>query len=193
MKKLFWVVFFSLIMGQAAMAENYDAAEKLIKCNLDAVISVLQKTDLSKEDKGNRITEIVTPMFDFSRMAKLTLGKRYWPGLSKENKKRFTELFVKRLKESYRDKLFLYTDEKVVYEAPVPVNKKVYIQTYLVSTDNKISMLYKLYKPGNSWKIYDLEVQGVSLVQTYRSQFQEILQSGTIDDLLVKLKEPVDS
>ena len=192
MKKLIYVFVCSLVLSQNVMADDKDAAERLIKTKLDEVISVLQKTDLSIEKKNNQINEIVTPMFDFQRMAMLTLGKKYWPGLSEEEKEKFTDLFVERMKDSYRGKLTLYTDERVIYEAAVQVKNKISIQTYLISKDNKISILYKLFHPKGQWKIYDLEVQGVSVIQTYRSQYTQILQNGTIDDLLLKLEEPVD-
>lgn len=193
MKKLFWAISCSLIMSQAVMAQDKDTAENLIKCKLDAVILVLQQKGLSEQEKSDRIDEIVTPMFDFRRMAMLTLGKKYWPGLKKETQKRFTKSFSKRLQETYLEKLLLYTDEKVVYEAAVGEKNKVHIQTYLVSDNNNISILYKLYNTHNSWKIYDVEIQGISIVQSYRSQFTEILQNGTIDDLLLELEEPVDN
>ena len=120
-------------------------------------------------------------------MAKLSLGRKYWPGLTKEERQRFTELFTKRLKESYLDDLTLYTDEKVVFKTPVQVKRKIKISTELVSKDNKISMLYKFHKSTDSWLIYDIEVQGVSIISTYRSQFDQVLSKGTIDELLLKL------
>lgn len=193
MKKLCWAIFCFLIMNQAVMAQDKDAAERLIRCKLDAVICVLQQKDLSEQEKSDRITEIVSPMFDFPRMAKLTLGKRHWPGLSKEEREKFTEAFTKRLKDSYLNKLLLYTDEKVVYETPLEVKRKVHIPTSLVSEANNISILYKLYYTKNSWKIYDIEIQDISIIQSYRSQFTEALQSGTIEDLLLELEKPVDS
>ncbi|MBW1829445.1 MAG: ABC transporter substrate-binding protein [Deltaproteobacteria bacterium] len=192
MKKLIYAIVCSFVLSQSVMADDRDTAEQLIKTSLDEVISVLQKKDLCLEKKNSQINEIVTPMFDFQRMAMLTLGKKYWPGLSKEEKEKFTDLFVERMKDSYREKLTLYTDERVIYETAVQVKNKIKIQTYLISKDNKISILYKLYHPKGQWKIYDLEVQGVSIIQTFRSQYTQILQNGTIDDLLIKLEKPVD-
>ena len=179
----------SLLMGcQSAAAENKASAEALLKANLAAVFAVLQKQDLDQEAKNREIIEIVNPMFDFSLMAKLTLGRKYWPGLTPEQKESFTQLFIKRLRASYLDSLTLYTDEKVIYETPVEVKQKIHIPTYLVSQNNKISIRYKFYHSESNWKIYDLEIQGVSIVRSYRSQFHEILKSGTIDDLLIKLQ-----
>ena len=192
MKSLLYAVLSLLILSQTVIAEDKTAAEEALKCKLDAVILVLQKKELEIEAKKKAIIEIVTPIFDFPLMAKLTLGRKYWPGLAKEKKERFEELFIKRLKESYLEKLtrYNYTDEKIVYNAPVQVKKKIHIPTDLISKDNKISMLYKLYKSKHNWKIYDIEIEGVSLITTYRSQFNQVLSSGTIDDLLEKLEEP---
>jgi phospholipid transport system substrate-binding protein len=198
MKKLIMIVLlyavFSLVfLSQAVTAHEKNAAEEFLKSNLDAVFTILQKEDLSQQAKSSEVVEIVTPMFDFELMAKLSLGKKYWPDLSRDQKERFTELFIERLRRSYLNKLTAYTDEKVVYELPVAVKKKVHVPTRLISKGNKISMLYKLYSSSNSWKIYDIEIEGVSIIRSYRSQFKEILQKGTFDDLLQKMEEPVNN
>ncbi len=191
MKTLSYAVLSLLIVCQSAMAENKPSAEELLKENLAAVFTVLQKQDLNQEAKNNKIIDIVNPMFDFSLMAKLTLGRKYWPGLTPEQKESFTQLFIKRLRASYLDRLTLYTDEKVLYESSVEVKQKIHIPTCLVSKDKKISILYKFYNSESNWKIYDLEIQGVSIIRSYRSQFHEILKSGTFEDLLTKLEQPV--
>ncbi len=193
MKNLLVAVISLLLFCQSAAADDKSEVEKLLKNNLDAVFTVLQKMDLEEQAKNKEIVDIVTPMFDFELMARLSLGKKHWPGLSQDKKERFTELFIKRLKASYLNNFNLYTNEKVIYEPSVQVSKKVHAQTYLVSKDKKISILYKLYKAENNWKIYDLEIQGVSIIRSYRTQFSSILKSGTIDDLLLKLEDPADS
>jgi len=190
MKHIIYAVLFTLIFSQSVIADDKKEAEEVLKGKLEAVILVLEKKALNEETKKKEIVEIVTPMFNFSLMSKLTLGKKHWPGFTKEQKERFTELFTKRLKDSYLDKMMLYTDEKIEYKESVQVGKKVQIPTILTSKDNKISMLYKLYKSKQGWKIYDIEIQGVSLISTYRSQFDEILRSKTVDDLLAKLEKP---
>jgi phospholipid transport system substrate-binding protein len=189
MKVWFYAVFGLLFLSQAGTADDKSAAEEFIKSNLGAVFSVLQKKDLSQPARKSEVVEIVTPMFDFKLMAKLSLGKKYWPDLSREHKERFTELFVERLRQSYLNKLTAYTDEKIIYEPPVAVKKKVHVPTLLVSQGKKISMLYKLYSSNNTWKIYDVEIQGVSIIRSYRSQFKEILQNGTFDELLQKMQK----
>ena len=185
---------FSLVfLSQAVTAHEKNAAEEFLRSKLDAVFTVLQNKDLTPQAKNSQVVEIVTPMFDFELMAKLSLGKKYWPDLSREQKERFTELFIERLRQSYLNKLTAYTDEKIIYESPLAVKKKVHVPTQLISKGKKISMLYKLYSSNNSWKIYDVEIEGVSIIRSYRSQFNEILQKGTFEDLLQKMQKPVNN
>jgi phospholipid transport system substrate-binding protein len=192
MKSLLGAVLSLLVLSQTVIADDKCDADEILKGKLEAVLSVLQKKELEIEGKKKEIVEIVTPIFDFSLMAKLALGREFWQGLAKEKQERFTELFVKRLKESYLQKLTrsTYKDEKIVYHPPIDVKKKIHIPTDLISKDNKISMQYKLYKSNENWKIYDIEIEGVSIITTYRSQFNQVLRTGTIDDLLAKLEEP---
>jgi phospholipid transport system substrate-binding protein len=193
MKRLFYALLSLLFVCHPAGAGKQTSAEDLLKNNLAAVFEVLKNQDLDPEAKNSKIVEIFSPMFDFPLMAKLTLGKKYWPDLTPEQKENFTQLFIKRLRASYLGRLTLYTDETVSYEPPVEVKQKIHIPTYLVSRDKKISILYKFYNDRAAWKIYDLEIQGVSIIRSYRSQFHEILKTGTFDDLLTKLERTVQN
>ena len=190
---LLYAVLSCLLLSLTVLADDKGAAEQFLKSKLDTVFDVLQKADLEERAKREQIEEIVSPMFDFQLMAKLSLGKKHWPALTPENKNRFTKLFVKRLKQSYLNKISTYTDEKVIYELPVEVKKKVHVPTSLISKGKKVSMLYKFYKTQDRWKIYDIEIQGVSIIRSYRSQCNEILQNGTFEDLLQKLEKPVSN
>ena len=192
MIRIWCAVLCLLVLSQPLMADDKRDAEEIVKSKLDAVFAVLQKKDLDQQMKKKEVNEIVTPMFDFELMAKLTLGKKNWPNLSQEKKEKFTQLYISLLRTSYLDKLALYTDEKVIFEPPAQVKNKVHIPTQLISKDRKTSILYKLYKLSDDWKVYDLEIQGVSIIRSYKSQFDEILQNGTIDDLLLKMEKRDD-
>lgn len=192
MKRLLYAVLILLLTAQAGLTDDKNSAKEILASKLDAALVVLQKKNMDKQERDRQIIEIVTPIFDFSIMAKLSLGRKYWPGLSEEQKEKFTDLFIKRLEASYLEKLSLYTDETVVYKTPVQDGRKVEIPTEVISKDKKILMTYKLYKSTQSWKIYDLEIEGISIIVTYRSQFDQILEKGTFDDLLLKLETPED-
>ena len=123
-------------------------------------------------------------------MAKLTLGRKHWPTMTRQQQDKFTALFVNLLRQTYLDRISKYTDEQVVIQQVAEVNRKVHIYTDLISQGENISMLYKFYRTGNGWKIYDLEVEGISLIVSYRKQFDQILSSGNIDDLIRQLENP---
>ena len=190
MRRMFYTVLVLLLMSQVGWSDDKSSAKELLVAKIEAALSVLQRKDLVQQEKNKQVVKIVEPIFDYNLMAKLTLGRKYWPGLSEKDRERFTDLFVARLRSSYIDKLSLYTDEKVVYDAPVQEGIKIRIPTSVISKNNRIAMIYKLYKSSNSWKIYDIEIEGVSLISTYRSQFYDILSKGTFNDLLLKLEKP---
>ena len=111
MKSLLCSVFIFLVITQSVGADDKDVVKELLEKRVEAAIAVLKKNDLDQQEKNKQIIDIVTPLFDFTLMAKLSLGRKYWPGLIEEKRKRFIDLFTKRLKGSYLDKLTLYTDE----------------------------------------------------------------------------------
>lgn len=188
MKKLIYLFICLFIFSQPVFANDNSDVDTMLRERMDAVISLLQKNDMDKQKRNDEILELVIPIFDFEKMGKLSLGRKYWPTLNKEQQKIYTSLFVKRIQESYLEKLDLYSDEKAVYDEPFMAKKKIRIMTHLISQDNDVDMLYKFYKSKKGWKIYDMEIQGVSVVQTYRSQFDGILKKGTVETLLAKLQ-----
>lgn len=189
MKSLLYAVLALSILSNSAIADDRNTVEKLLKGKLDTVLLVLQNQKLDQQAKKDEISTIIMPVFDFPLMAKLTLGRKHWPGMTQEQQAKFTELFISLMKESYLEKISLYTDERIVFHESVQVKRKVHIATDLISKDNKISMLYKFYKSKHGWRIYDLEIEGISLIVTYRSQFDQVLNEGTVDDLIIKLEK----
>jgi len=196
MKKFVSCLAISLLMHSFAPAEELKTdhmnAHDMLKTRLDAVIRIVANPDLKIEEKDKKVLAIVAPIFDFPLMARLTLGKTQWTALTDQQKKEFTQLFIEHLKHSYRDKITLYTDQKIVFKPAVVKKTKAVVTTELVSKDSSLTILYRLRKQEKlPWRVYDVEIQGVSVVITYQSQFREILQSGTINDLLKQLEETV--
>ena len=186
-----FVSIFSFSFGTSLLvADEVSAIREMTKEKVDHVISTLKDNNLTKEEKKEGILQTIDGLFDFSLMARLSLGKKYWKKLSTEGRNEFTELFVERLKQSYLDKLDLYTDEEVVVdEAKLIKKKRVEVLTYLVSKDDKMEMTYKLYKTKkNTWMVYDVDVLGVSIVQTYRSQFSGVLKNESLEKLIKRLR-----
>ena len=171
-------------------ADEVSEIRAMTKEKVDLVIRTLKDSSLSKEEKKQGILKTIDGLFDFSLMARLSLGKKHWKSLSKSGRKEFSKLFVERLKQSYLDKLDLYTDEEVVVgDAKLTKKNRVEVLTYLVSKDDKKEMTYKLYKTKKKgWMVYDVDVLGVSIVQTYRSQFSGILKKESLEELIERLR-----
>ena len=165
---------------------------ELLRANWDAIISVLQNKDLDQKTKEKIVGKIVVPFFDFPLIAKLALGRKHWPKFTQPQREKFTRLFAERLKASYLDKISLYTDEKAFIKPILRKGNAISIPMELISKDTKIAIIYKIRKVDKSWKIYDIEIQGVSVVLTYRSQFDDILQRDTVEELLSRLQKQIN-
>jgi len=197
--KSFWIaVVIILIASQVVSAGKKDSEDpnypsdpsKLIRTKWNAVISIMQNKDLDQEARVEKINKLVNPIFDFPLMAKLALGREHWPKLTDEQQEIFTRLFVERLRTSYREKIALYTNEEILFKPTQKKKSTISIPMELKTKDKKIAILHKLRKVDKRWKVYDVEIQGVSILMTYRSQFNDILSKGTVEDLLSRLAEP---
>ena len=189
MKYLLSAFLILMVLTQTAAADDASGVRETMETKLNAALGIIEKEELDRQAKQEKVAEIVGPLFDYALMSYYALGKTNWSGLSSEDKKRFTELFTQRLKESYLTKIALYTDEKIVFETPIEEKNKIYIPTYFITQDENMSIVFKFIKRNNDWKIYDVEIEGISIISSYRSQFKETLQSGTIEELLTKLEE----
>jgi phospholipid transport system substrate-binding protein len=180
----------ALLFSQPALADETDLVKKTAREKINQVVDTIRDKGLDKKTRNEKIIETISPMFDFSQMAKLSMGKKNWQRMNKKQQQEFNKLFVKRLQESYLEKLDLYTDEEVTVDEAKQVKKRIHVTSHLVSKDDKMEMIYKFYKKKNQdWMVYDVKVMGVSIVQTYRSQFAGILKNQSIEDLLKKLRE----
>jgi phospholipid transport system substrate-binding protein len=190
MRILFLSLICALLLFPTALADEPDSIKKLTEEKVNKVIDAIRDKSLDKKTRNEKIIETISPMFDFSQMAKLSMGKTNWMRMNNQQRQEFNELFVKRLQESYLEKLDLYTDEEVAVSEAMRVKNRIHVTSHLVSKDDRMEMIYKFYQKKNrNWKVYDVEIMGVSIVQTYRSQFSGILKNQSIEDLLKKLRE----
>lgn len=187
MRYVFTTILCLLFLVPPAWADARSEVRELLKTKIDAVVLVLKDKTLDKAHRGEQINALINPIFAYSTMAKLSLGKKHWSTLNPEQRKTFSTLFIARLQESYLDKLDIYNGEEILFGEAEAAGKKVQVPTTLLSKDSRIEMIYKFYRSKAGWKIYDVEIAGVSVVQSYRAQFNAMLSSGTIDELLKKL------
>ena len=150
------------------------------------------KGEASTQQRRETLRKVIYEQFSFEKMSQLCLGK-YWKDRSDEEKKAFIELFGKLLEETYLSKIEGYTNEKAEYLKEIITDKKAQINTRIITEKIEIPIDYRLYQEKDgSWRVYDLIIEGVSLVGNYRSQFDEILQRDNYEKLIQELKKKIE-
>jgi len=190
MKKMACLLLVFLLFSHVVVADVEHEAGKLLKRSVDKIFTVLSDKELTTDQKKSKVIEITNPVFSFSLMAKLSLGKVHWSQFNAKQKAEFIDLYTKLFQSFYIEKLDFFSNETVVFQpATIVGKKKVKIQSALISKGTQYSMLYNMFKTGHGWKIYDLEIEGVSILRSYRSQYHHFLKKGGIEGLLAKMRE----
>jgi len=193
MKKLFLLVtLVSFLLPYSASALQENEIGSVMRKKVDIVLTILNDQNRSKTERHAAIEKEMDPYFDFELMAKLSLGKEGWQSATPAQRKEYVALFERRIKDSYMNKIDLYKDEEIHLDAPVKANKRILLNSYIIEKGEKKEVLYKFYhSKKDDWLIYDVDVLGVSIIQSYRSQFASELQKGSMEQLLQKLREPL--
>lgn len=168
-----------------------------VKTTVDRVIEVLKDESLKGKEKASerreKLRKIIKSRFDFEEMARRTLA-RNWRKRTEEERKEFVSLFSRFLEASYLDKIENYSNEEVVYEGESVNKDSAMVKTKIITKDGTdIPINYRLLKKDGRWMIYDVVVEGVSLVSNYRTQFNRIIKGSSFDALLKQLRKKVDS
>ena len=193
-KILVGVLFTGMVLAEEVNTLKA-APDVLLKARMDQVMTILKQKELDPNIIAARVEKIVTPLLDVAVMPRLAI-RDHWKKMSKEQQTQYQTLFVKYLKDSYRSKLMLYSNEEITYKKPV-ITKPTLIQipTELISKDKIIEVIYYFRQTQGFWKIYNVKIQGVGLIESYKSQFNEVIQKDGIDALLEQLKssQPMES
>lgn len=166
---------------------------KLLMETIDKGLTVLKDPSLKGEDKAlerrQRLWNEISPIFSFEEMSKRALGQ-HWKKRTPEEKKEFVELFTNILKDSYIGKTDTYSGEKIVLLGEKKEDIYANVQTKLITNKGTEALVdYRMLNNQGKWKIYDVIIEGVSLVNNYRSQFNNILMKSSFEELVQKIKE----
>ena len=192
MKKLFKILLILVFVVTSGFALKKENIKIKMNLKINNVLTILHKKDLSIKEKSNHIIEVIDGIFDYKIMAKISLGKKTWKKITTEERNDFIKLFEAKLKSSYMDKLKLYTNQKIKIIDLKPYKKsRLQLETELIGNDDIYRINYNFYKNkrNKEWFIYDVDLLGVSIIQTYRKQFQGLLKERTFQEMLILLKE----
>ena len=196
MKRPFFVglcaCFVFMLMMPAAWASS---PKEVVEKEVRKVLSTLADEQFKQQPRDvkiAKINEIIGEIFDYRELSRRTLG-REWKKMNADQQKEFVDLFTKLLESVYADRLLAYSNEKVVFEKETMLKKgKAEVQSFITTGDGKkIPLFYRLTNKSGQWKVYDVIIEGVSMVRNYRSQFRQILAKDSPEKLLEILRNKV--
>jgi phospholipid transport system substrate-binding protein len=170
-------------------------ATEAMKSTINEALNIIQDKDLKQpgrtEERRRRLEQVVGDRFDYQEMSRRALGAP-WNRLSDKDKEEFVALFKTLLTNSYADKIESYSGEGVQYINERTEKNYAEVRTKVLTGKVEIPLDYRLLNKGTDWRVYDVVVDGVSLVNNYRGQFSKILRSSTYADLVDQLREKSD-
>ena len=175
------VLFLATAPARATAATPTEQVEATVR----SVLRILREQPAWE---AQELKQAIGRRFDFEEMAKRSLG-RHWRKLTAEQRQRFVTLFTNLLKNTYIDEIKAYNNEKVIFTSERRDGAYAVVQSQIVPRNAQpISVDYKLHMAGDEWKVYDVVVENVSLVNNYRSQFNRVLFNGTFEELIDRMK-----
>ncbi|EPR32999.1 toluene tolerance family protein [Alkalidesulfovibrio alkalitolerans DSM 16529] len=175
-----------------AMAEKpMDAMKDFVGKVLDVLRDPAFKDGAMRQEQRNKLSALADDIFDWVELSRRTLALN-WNRLDSDQRRDFVELYKQLLERTYMDRIQDYKDEEVVFSGQSSLSDtQVEIQTTVRSQGKNIPINYRLINRADSWRIYDVQVEGVSLVQNYRTQFNNILASKSPDEMIEDLRRKV--
>lgn len=166
-----------------------------IRWAIDRGLAIVQRADLQgdakKAERRSLLRKDLFPCFNFDEMARRSLGV-HWKNRTPQERQEFVNLFKDLLENAYAGKIEGYRGEKVRFAKETLDLPYAEVKTMIVTPQGQeFSMDYRLLADGSRWRVYDIVIEGVSLVNNYRSQFADILQRSSFEEMTKQLKETV--
>ena len=181
-----------LLIVSTAPATWAATAQEQLKGAIERVVSTLDDPTMKGEgkaaDRRAAVRKIANDIFDFAEIARRSLG-RYWQPLTEPQRSEFVGLFGDLLERSYISKIETYGGEKIVYSGERMDGDLAVVSTKIITKNGtEVPIDYRLFRRGDSWKVYDVNIEGISLVSNYRTQFNKIIQTASYAELIRRMK-----
>jgi phospholipid transport system substrate-binding protein len=164
-----------------------------VRATVDKVLIIVRSSHPTSkaqmEAQRAQLVEVIYPRFDFAEMAKRSLG-RHWTGRTPEEQREFVTIFAAMLGKSYADNIESYTSQNVLYTREREDQSYAEVDTMIVTEKRQpVTINYKLHSVNNEWKVYDLVIEDISVVNNYRSQFARVIARSSYEDLVRVMKD----
>jgi phospholipid transport system substrate-binding protein len=181
-----------LVAPVAARVADAGAPTDQLRLQVDRVLKLLEDPALQAPDKARErrvaVRKVADEIFDFGETARRALG-RHWAARTPEERDEFVRLFGDLLERSYISKIELYGGEKIQYISDRIDGETALVQSKLLTKNgSEVPIEYRMLKKAERWLVYDVVIEGVSLVANYRTQFNKIIQTSSFQELVKKMK-----
>jgi phospholipid transport system substrate-binding protein len=189
------VLLGALFMLLVASSASAGPATDQLRVGTDRVLKTLADPALQGPDRvaerQKALREITDPMFDWAEMARRALG-RHWQTRTDAERQEFVPLFRTLLERTYATRIERYNGEQITYTGESIEGDQASVRTKILDrTNRELPIDYRMVRgPDGRWLIYDVLIEGVSLVANYRSQFDQIIRTASYERLVEKLKSP---
>ena len=170
-----------------------DGAKATIETQIDKMLVKMKEPafkELSRDAKLAEIRKVINEVFDYQELSQRTLG-RDWKKFKPEQQTEFVDLYSKLLENVYADRILAYTHEKIEFGKETELKKgRMEVESYIITLDKtKVPLFYRMSNKTGQWRVYDVVIEGVSMIKNYRGQFRQILSDKKPEDLLQTLRE----
>ena len=174
-------------------AGDVEDINSMVKKKVAVIFDLLGKQDIEKNERNKKIVGELNEIMDFQLAAYLSLGK-HWKKISKTQKKEFVETFQLYINNYIVEKIDLYTNQKIdIGDSKIVKKGRAELEIGILSGGETLQVNFKLRKnKKKEWRVYDVDIEGVSLITTFRSQFSGVLKNSSFEELLEKLKNPTE-
>ncbi|HYA11471.1 MAG TPA: ABC transporter substrate-binding protein [Thermodesulfovibrionales bacterium] len=184
------IIFFILPLSLYA-----GVPQNTVEGHVNNVLNVLRdpamKGDKAKKAKKEKVRAISEKMFDFNELSRRTLAMN-WKNLNPDQQKEFIDLYKDILEDAYMDRIMSYSDEKVVFSKEIMLSDDTAeVQSNIITKKAEIPIYYRVILKDGNWRVYDVIIEGVSLIKNYRTQFRDILANKSPEELLKVLRKKV--
>jgi phospholipid transport system substrate-binding protein len=184
---LVFTLLLSLGFATAAQAQR-DTPTVSVKTTVDTILGILRKPDFSYASDRSAVSVAVTEAFDATAIAQSVLSTN-WRSASKEQQNEFRDLLIQTVENSYIDRIKAYTNETVNFGNEKLNGDRATVETAIVTSSGNVPMNYKLRKRQDGWFVYDVEIEGVSMVSSYRDTYRDIVSRSGLDGLLQQMRD----
>ncbi|MBI4610497.1 MAG: ABC transporter substrate-binding protein [Candidatus Rokubacteria bacterium] len=180
------------LLALLAVPASAGAPTDQLRGAIDKVVKILEDPALKEDSKGKdrraAVRKVANDIFDFAETAKRSLA-RHWQARTDREREEFVRLFGDLLERAYISKIDLYGGEKIAYVGELVDGDVATVRTKIATPQGtEVPVDYRLLRRGDRWLVYDVSIEGVSLVSNYRTQFNKIIQTSSYQELVKKLK-----